>query len=70
MNREPFEMAWDPELEPERYELAEKPLYRFETGRREFIELLGGGILLLLALPRGIGELDAQESGQIGRAHV
>lgn len=49
------------EIEVERYELSEAPMYRFETGRREFLELLGGGILLLLALPRDLG---AQESGR------
>ena len=37
---------WDDELwiEPERYELFEKPRYHFEPDRRDFLKLLGGGI--------------------------
>jgi nicotinate dehydrogenase subunit B len=37
-------------LEPERYELAAAPAYRFETGRREFFKLLGSGLLVLCAV--------------------
>lgn len=46
-------------LEPERYELTEGPAYRFEVARREFIQLLGGGVLLFSAL----GDAAGQESG-------
>jgi isoquinoline 1-oxidoreductase len=37
-------------IEPERYELAEGPAYRFELARRDFVKLLGGGILIVCAL--------------------
>src|SRR3989442_6792372 len=36
-------------LEPERYELAEGPAYRFDVDRRGFVKLLGGGLLLIVA---------------------
>ncbi len=45
---EPFEL--------ERYELNEEPRYKFEVDRRDFLGLLGGGVLLVLSA-------DAQESG-------
>ncbi len=50
-------------LEPERYELAAGPAYRFEMTRRQLFQLLGGGIVVFFleeALP-------AQESGRGGR---
>ncbi len=50
-------------MEPERYELNEGPAYRFELGRRDLFKLLGGGLLVVLALP----EAEAQESGRGGR---
>ncbi|HTC91589.1 MAG TPA: hypothetical protein VK686_24960, partial [Bryobacteraceae bacterium] len=50
-----------PEIELERYELFERPAYRFELERRDFFKFLGGGLVLLLALD-GSGE--AQESGR------
>jgi nicotinate dehydrogenase subunit B len=57
-----------PEIEQERYELFEGPAYRFapergESGieRRDFFKLLGGGLVLLVALDRGAR---AQESGR------
>jgi isoquinoline 1-oxidoreductase len=48
----------DLDCEPERYELLEAPAYRFELDRREFVSLLGTGVLVLLASQNG-----AQESG-------
>jgi nicotinate dehydrogenase subunit B len=36
-------------LEPERYELAQAPGYRFELDRREFFKYLGAGVLFLCA---------------------
>ncbi|MBI3940533.1 MAG: molybdopterin-dependent oxidoreductase, partial [Acidobacteria bacterium] len=48
------------ELEPERYELRAGPSYRFELDRRSFVKVLGGGILVTLAL-RDLRAL--QESG-------
>ena len=50
-------------LEPERYELAAGPAYRFEVDRREFVKLLGGGLVVLVARAA-----PAQESGTRGGA--
>jgi nicotinate dehydrogenase subunit B len=50
-----------PEIELERYELFEAPAYRFELERRDFFKLLGGGLVLLLALDTSA---TAQESGR------
>jgi isoquinoline 1-oxidoreductase len=50
-----------PGFEVERYELHNGPAYRFTTDRRDFCKLLGGGLLVLLALPPAS---DAQESGR------
>ncbi len=55
------------ELEPERYELAADPVYQFELGelqRRDFFKVLGGGVLIVLALKDAIAQ---QESGGGGR---
>ncbi len=49
------------EWEPERYELAAEPAYRFELARREFFRLVGGGIVVLLTLPE---TALSQESGR------
>jgi nicotinate dehydrogenase subunit B len=46
-------------IEQERYELFQGPAYRFEPHRRDFFKLLGGGIVVLLA----IDGAEAQESG-------
>ena len=46
-------------MEPERYELQEAPVYRFELNRREWFEVLGGGLLVLVLA----GKSEAQESG-------
>jgi isoquinoline 1-oxidoreductase len=55
------------ELEPERYELAAGPAYHFEIGemrRRDFFRVLGGGVLIVLALKDAQAQ---QESGGGGR---
>lgn len=36
------------EIEPERYELFEAPRYQFDFDRREFLQALGGGLLVFL----------------------
>jgi nicotinate dehydrogenase subunit B len=51
-----------PDIEQERYELFERPVYTFELGRRDFFTFLGG-LVLLLALD---GTANAQESGRPG----
>jgi nicotinate dehydrogenase subunit B len=54
-------------LEPERYELTEGPAYYFELGemqRRDFFRVLGGGVLIVLALKDSPAQ---QESGGGGR---
>jgi len=55
-----------PDIERERYELFEPPAYRFSTKpldleRRDFFKILGGGLVLLLALDT---RATAQESGR------
>jgi CO/xanthine dehydrogenase Mo-binding subunit len=55
------------ELEPERYELTAGPAYHFEIGeirRRDFFRVLGGGVLIVLALKDAPAQ---QESGGGGR---
>ena len=54
------EILLEPELEPERYELAAGPAYRFEIGRRDFFKGLGGGVLIVFALAETHAQ---QESG-------
>jgi len=46
-------------FEPERYELHAAPVYSFVPDRRDFLKLLGGGLVVLVALPGA----SAQESG-------
>ncbi|HZF41103.1 MAG TPA: molybdopterin cofactor-binding domain-containing protein [Blastocatellia bacterium] len=55
------------EIEPERYELTAGPAYHFELGemrRRDFFRVLGGGLLIVLALKDAPAQ---QESGGGGR---
>ena len=47
-------------LEPERYELAAAPPYRFDLDRREFFQFLGAGVLVVSVLKPAVV---AQESG-------
>jgi isoquinoline 1-oxidoreductase len=46
--------------EPERYELTSPPSHRFQPGRREFLKLAGGGIVVACVLKEAWA---AQESG-------
>ena len=42
----------EPEFtEPERYELHEGSFYHFEISRREFVQVLGAGVVLSVAVP-------------------
>jgi isoquinoline 1-oxidoreductase len=66
MSREPADPRIEPEdttLEPERYELDAGPAYRFEVDRRDFVKLLGGGLVVCLSVRGAL----AQESGRGGR---
>jgi isoquinoline 1-oxidoreductase len=47
-------------VEPERYELTAPPSYHFDFDRREFLQVFGGGIVVLIALEEALA---AQESG-------
>ena len=47
-------------FEPERYELYEGPAYRFDFDRRDFFKVVGGGIVVALAMPEAQA---LQESG-------
>jgi CO/xanthine dehydrogenase Mo-binding subunit len=42
--------------EPERYELREGPFYHFEISRREFVQVLGAGILISVAVPNAFAQ--------------
>jgi nicotinate dehydrogenase subunit B len=53
-------------LEPERYELAATPPYRFDLDRRDFFRFLGAGVLVVSVLKPA---LMAQESGGARRAN-
>src|SRR2546430_12884844 len=51
----------EPEFtEPERYELQEGPFYHFQISRREFVQVVGAGVVLSVAVP----SLLAQRSPQ------
>ncbi len=52
------------ELEPERYELSERPAYVFALDRRELFRALGAGLAVAMVLPV---DTAAQESGRGGR---
>jgi isoquinoline 1-oxidoreductase len=60
-----------PDLEPERYELAEATPYRFEIERRDFLRVftaMGGGLLVVTALPAAPSA--QQESGRGGQGRA
>ena len=57
-----FDLELDLELEPERYEFQESG-WDFDLGRRDFLQILGGGLLVLC-----LGQDDqAQETGKAQR---
>src|SRR5216684_3245573 len=62
------EMTDDVHIEPgsevERYELRERPRYRFSLDRRTFFKSLGAGIVVVSVLSRRVdAQAGAQESG-------
>lgn len=48
------------DIEPERYELFAEPKYHFALGRRDFLLIAGGGIVICLLA----ADVDAQQRGQ------
>jgi isoquinoline 1-oxidoreductase len=52
-------------IEPERYEFDEGARYVFEVGRRDFMRLVGGGLVVVTTVPAAIAQ---QESGRGGQA--
>ena len=61
---EPVEPMGGPPIEPERYELRESPRYRFELHRRQFLEAVGAGVVVLLvARDRVLGADSAAGAG-------
>ncbi|MCC6588821.1 MAG: molybdopterin-dependent oxidoreductase [Bryobacterales bacterium] len=53
-------------IEPERYELLEAPAYTFTPTRREFVEVLGAGVVLTIFSRNA----EAQQSTQAARLHL
>ncbi|MCI0534805.1 MAG: molybdopterin-dependent oxidoreductase [Verrucomicrobiales bacterium] len=54
----------EPEFtEPERYELREKPFYRFEITRREFVQVFGAGLMVSLAVPSVLAQRAGRSQG-------
>jgi len=49
--------------EPERYELHESPFYHFEISRRQFVQVLGAGLLISVAVPSVFGQRSGRGGG-------
>jgi nicotinate dehydrogenase subunit B len=60
-------MTADFELEPERYELSEPAHYHFELQRRDFLRVIGAGLVVTVTLPAAAAP---QESGQSGQGRT
>ena len=58
------DVAGEYAIEPERYELSETQRYRFELERRDFLRVVGGGLVVVAAIP----SVFAQESGRGAQA--
>src|SRR5438093_8443025 len=59
--------------EPERYELREGPFYHFEISRREFVQVLGAGLLISVAVPTAFAQRAGrgENSGSVAkRLHI
>src|SRR5258707_747962 len=55
-------------IETERYELSEKPGYRFHFDRRDFIKAFGAGIVVIVPLSRALAQQGQRGQGESGRA--
>jgi isoquinoline 1-oxidoreductase len=60
------ETSWDLEtlLEPERYELQDDPAISFETTRRAFFRVLGGGLVVLCLLRQAEAQAQVPAAGR------
>src|SRR6266511_2757304 len=70
MKTRPHELEF---AEPERYELQEGPFYHFEISRREFVQVLGAGILISVAVPAAFAQRAGrgESSGSLAqRLHI
>ena len=56
--------------EPERYELSEAPKYQFELNRREFVQILGAGVLVSVVAPGWAQRAGGGESALQDRLHM
>jgi isoquinoline 1-oxidoreductase len=54
-------------IETERYELFEKPGYRFHFDRRDFIKAFGAGIIFIVPLSRALAQQGQRGQGESGR---
>src|ERR1700716_1752610 len=54
-------------IETERYELFEKPGYRFHYDRRDFIKAFGAGIVFIVPLSRALAQQGQRGQGESGR---
>ncbi len=57
-------------FEPERYELREPLAYRFAVNRREFLEITGAGLLILVAAPAAEGQRGGAGGTLEARLHL
>ena len=55
-------------FEVERYELREPPRYRFDANRREFVQVLGTGLLIAAAATRATAQQRGGRARRGGRA--
>jgi isoquinoline 1-oxidoreductase len=55
------------EIEPERYELSDPPRYSFELQRRDFLRVVGAGLVVAVTVPRGAAE-QTSGAGSQGRS--
>src|SRR5258705_8735353 len=54
-------------IELERYELFEGPGYTFQFGRREFMKVFGGGLVMIVPVCKALGQqAQRQQGGESG----